>query len=300
MNLPRLSFPTLPFSLYRGGPTDHIILYRNGRVVGSGLGASFWVWPWHTLVRVPQAEQSYAFTDKELSSDTQDMTVTGEVRVRFMVDTLAKRRDLRVDPKSDAPLTDDLRKIEAEVRSLLPGYVRRQVVTHTMRELLTKTDQVRDAMLKEMTADAEVFASLGVELVGLVVTAITPTNSQLRQALEAETREQVMAAADRAMHDRRMKSAEADRAVKTYEIATQQTVEEGRTALLAVQNANLVSTAEAEAKASTERLAPFRNVAPEVLLALALQEAAKNGIGTLNVSPELLTALRTAMPAQPA
>lgn len=284
----------LSIFFFRGAPTDHVLLYRDGAKVGSQLGGSFWVYPWNTLVRIPQAELTYAFTFRELSSDLQDMTVNGEVRVRLSVDAMATRRDFSVNPATGAYLTEDIRKVETDVRNALGAFVRREIAKDELKELLTKTDIVRDAVWAAVVAaKKETFDALGVEVIGIVITAIAPSNAQLRSALEAKTREEMLAAADKAVHDRRMAAADAERRLKERELETQKTLEEGRVQLVAATSANLIASAIAEATATAKRLEPYKDIPSDVLFALALQEASKNGIDTLNVSPDLLAAFRS-------
>ena len=281
----------IPIWFFRGMPTDHVIVYRNGKPVASGLGASFWVFPWNTVVRIPQAEQTVAFVFRELSMDLQEMTVNGEVRVKMDVDAMSARRDFSVDPATGAYLSDELRKVEGEVRNALSGFFRREVTARDLRDLLTAADHVREGVWTSVADGVEIFGSLGVTVVGIVVTGITPTNATLRQAFEAETREKLLAAADRAVHERRMASADADRKLKERELETQRVLEEGRAKLVEFANANLLSEATAQAEAAKMKLEPYRNADPKVLFALAITEAAKGGIQNLTITPELLSAL---------
>jgi len=287
-----MQFPKIPVHFFRGAPTDHVLLFRNGRKVGSQLGGSFWVFPWHTLVRIPQAELTYAFNFRELSGDLQDMSVNGEVRVRLNAEAMASRRDFSVDAATGAYVTEDIRKVESEVRNALGGFVRREIAKGTLRGLLTSTDAVRDAAWKAVgEAKESTFAALGVDVIGIVVTAIAPANAQLRAALEAETRETMLAKADKAMHGRRMLSAEADRQFREKDFQTQKLLEQSRSELIATTNANLLAQATAEAEATAKKLEPYKNADPKVLFALALTEAAKTGIDSLTITPELLSAL---------
>lgn len=282
----------IPVHFFRGAPTDHVLVYRNGKKVGSQLGGSFWVFPWNTLVRIPQAELTYAFNFKELSSDSQEMAVNGEVRVRLNAEAMASRRDFSVDAATGAYVTEDIRKVEAEVRNALGGFVRREIAKDALKVLPTKTDAVRDAVWAAVgEAKKDVFDALGVEVVGIVITAVTPSNANLRAALEAETREVLLAAADKAMHERRMKSAEADRRFQEHDLETKKAVERSRADLVALSNANLLATATAEAEAAAKKLEPYKNADPKVLFALAITEAAKGGIQNLTITPELLSAL---------
>lgn len=285
------SFPRIPVYFFRGSPTDHVLVYRSGRVVGSTLGGSFLVFPWNTVVRIPQAELTFAFNFRELSRDSQEMAVNGEVRLRLNVDAMATRRDFSVDPVTGAYLTEDIRKVEAEVRNALGGFVRREIAKDPMDALPKKTDAVHEAVWTAVgTSKKDVFEALGVEVVGIVITSIAPSNAQLRAALEAETREILLGKADAAVHDRRMKAAAAERRLKETELETQKALEESRAQLVAAANANLLATAQAEADATAKRLEPYRGADPTVLFALALTEGAKGGIQSLTITPELLSA----------
>ena len=71
---------------------------------------------------------------------------------------------------------------------------------------------------------------------------------------------------------------------------TEVELENQRKALVEMQAKNRVTLAEAEAKAEQFKLAPYGELAPQVLVGLALKEwaAAGGNIGNLTVTPDML------------
>jgi hypothetical protein len=64
-------------------PTNHVILYKNGRIVRQGPGHSFFYFaPTSTLVMVPVGSVDVPFVFEEVTQDYQDITIQGQLTYR--------------------------------------------------------------------------------------------------------------------------------------------------------------------------------------------------------------------------
>lgn len=150
-------------------------------------------------------------------------------------------------------------------------------------------------------------------VVGVRVVAVR-AEPEIERALQTTTREQVQQDADKATYERRAVAVERERAIAENELQSQielahreqnlvaqrganerrRAEEAARTRRLAEANAEATRLAgAAEGEAETARLAAYQDVDEATLLGLALRELAGGlpDIGTLTITPELLTPL---------
>ena len=155
------------------------------------------------------------------------------------------------------------------------------------------------------------------------MTALRP-EPDVERALQTPTREHVQQQADRATFERRALAVESERAIAENELATQLELAVREEQLVAQRGANkrrratesvaaaqieaegeaqrarlstqaradgIRAVGAAEAEAETARLAALDSVDVDVLLALAARQLAANlpQIGTLNITPDVLT-----------
>lgn len=284
-----------PFTLFKGAPTDYIVKYVSGVKRKEGRGGIFFVGPRTTIARVPTTDVAVPFAFIELTADGQQVTVQGEMQVRYLVDRILSRRDFTVDPHFGVYTSRDPEKVAEEAVHTLQTFVRGEIGAKTLKEMLVAAAVLKDAVFAAITANADPWKAVGIEVVSLFITGVAPANLDLKKALEAEAREKMLATADKAVADRRRAAAESDRGLKEYEAETARTLEERRAQLVKVRNANTVAEAEADAKAIDERLRPYRSMDAGTLLALGINEMGKSGrVGTFNVTPDLLSAVTAA------
>lgn len=282
----------LPFTFYRGGPTDLVVKYVAGKRRAEGMGRWFLVGPRTTIARVSTTDLPIPFAFTELTADGQQIVVQGELQIRLDAAHILDRRDFTIDPTTGEYESEDPDKVNEEATHTLQGYVRRVVRERSLKDMLNFAAELERTVMEAIRARSESFKDLGVSVVTLFVTAVTPANPDLKKALEAEAREKMLAAADKALADRRMDAATSDRALKEYEAETARTLEERRAELVTARNANLIAEAEADREATTKRLAPYRDMDSGVLLALGIKEIAASGkVGTFTVTPDLLSAV---------
>lgn len=284
-----------PFRFYRGGPTDHVVKYVAGERRAEGRGKMFLVGPRTTIVRVPTTDLTIPFTFTELTADGQEVVVQGELLAGLILEEILKRRDFSIDVASDDYTSDDPTKIEDDARHALQAYVRREVLGKSLQAALASTASIQDAVRDAIGKDAKAFTVIGVEVRNLFVTSVSPANLDLKRALEAKAREEMLADADRALAERRMDAAKSDRGLKEYEAETAEGLERRRAALVAARNANVIAEAEADATAIAKRLEPYASTDPRLVFALGIRELGASGrIGQVNFTPELLAAFQGA------
>lgn len=286
-----MSSKRFPFGLYKTAPTDYVVKYRNGRAVAEGTGQLYLITPWHTFARVPATEITIPVSFTELSADRLNVFVQGDLHVRLDVKKILARMDFTVDPWTNAWRSTDFDRLREEAGKALQRSVRAKIATRTLEDAIVSVSSIETDVISAISADKESFLALGLEIVSLFLTSIRPANKELERAVEAKKREEMLAAADKAVSERRMGAAENDRELKQYEAETGRLMEEQRAELIEIRNANIVSEAVADADAIEKRLAPYRNMEGNVLLALAIQEMAKQGVGELNITPDLLSAV---------
>lgn len=288
-----MRFPCL---FYKAGPAEHIVKFVNGDKRREGKGLFCIVGPRTTLVSVPVTDQSISWNFTELTNDRQQVVVQGELSVRYIPDELISRRDFTIDPSSGAYESEDPESVYEEISHLLQSFVRGKVEKLALRESLAATADIERDVLAAVKSASGAFRELGVEIKNLFVTDVTPANPDLKKALEAEEREKMLSAADRALAERRKSAAENDRVLKEYEAETAQRLEAERAKLIEERNKNLSAEAAADADAVAKRLAPYANVAPGLVLALGIREIAASGrIGQFNFTPDVLAAINAAV-----
>ena len=280
---------------YKGRPTDHVVKFVAGKKRQEGPGKVFFVGPRTTIACVPTTDLPQPFAFTEITADGQQLMVQGELHLRLLVQRILGRADLTIDPRTNAYRSDDFSKVKEQSCHALQGFVRRQVQAATLQQSLGAVATLQRAVLAAIAAAAEPFERLGVEVVALFITQVAPDNLDLRRALEAEVRERLLAAADKAVSDRRMRAAESERELKTYEEETAVLLEQQRGRRIAARNANLIAEAKAESEATAKRLEPYQKMDPRTLFALGVREMSSSGkVGQVNFTPELLAAISRA------
>ncbi|MDP3770673.1 MAG: SPFH domain-containing protein, partial [bacterium] len=188
-----------PFRFYRGGPTDHVVKYVAGERRAEGRGKMFLVGPRTTIVRVPTTDLTIPFAFTELTSDGQEVVIQGELLAGLILDEILKRRDFSINVADGSYESEDPDKIEDDARHALQVYVRREVLGKSLEAALTATAGIQDAVRDAISKDAKAFTAIGVEVRNLFVTSVSPANLDLKRALEAKAREEMLADADRAL-----------------------------------------------------------------------------------------------------
>ena len=304
-------------------PTTHVIQFRRGQVAKSGPGLSFFYYaPTSVIVEVPVASTDVPLVFNEVTSDYQDATIQGELTFRVAdPNKLAALLDFSIGPtgryRSDDPNKLNDRLIHA-AQILARGFTQRMEIG----QLLVSSDALVDHMLAGLKV-SEVFAMLGIEVLGLSILSIKAT-PEMAKAFQAGAREKMLQKADEAIYARRNTAVELERGIKENELNTEIAIEEKRRTVRETQiradiaieqeRATLVDSKvdndrkESQARADGLRamLEPMKEVDwrtlmaaqsggldARQLIALAFRDLADKAesIGNLNISPDLLSSL---------
>lgn len=304
-------------------PTTYVLEYQHGRTRREGAGLSFFYWePTTTIVAVPIGSTDVPFVFPEATADFQSVTLQGQFTYRVSdPKRLASLLDYSVDRRLGYG-SDDPRKLPERLVHTLQTLTRSITQRLNLRDALVSSDAIVAEALEKFR-QADVVATLGVEILALSMLAIQPTPETSR-ALEAEAREALARRADEAIYARRNAAVEQERLIKESELNTEIAVEEKKRQIRETQMAAEIAVEEQRAKLIdqrvqnerknadsraymlTETVKPLRDLDwktlmmlngkgadAKAMIALAFQEMAQNAqkIGELNVSPELLTTL---------
>jgi len=309
----------------RANPTTHVRHLSNGRLVHDGPGQAFWFRPLTAAISeipIDDREQPLLFHGRTL--DFQDVTVQATVTYRVADPGVAAARiDFGVDPEAGTWRATPLEQLGSLLTELAQQHALDLLARTELRDVLaTGMTAVRDRVSGGLAGDQRL-AETGIEVVDVRVVAVR-AEPEMERALQTPARERVQEDADRATYGRRALAVERERAISENELqsqielarraellvdqegqnerkrATEQAVArrieaEGqaeRQRLLAEAEADatrVVGVAEADAEAA--RLAAYGELDAATLLGLALKELAGSlpQIGTLTLTPDLLT-----------
>jgi hypothetical protein len=312
----------LGFRYLKSPPTRHVILYKNGRIVRQGPGASFWYFaPTSSLVSVELGSVDVPFVFEEISSDFQDLTIQGQLTYRVNEpEKLVSLLNYTVDADGRY-VSDDPEKLNERLIQQIQKRAHAFTQSEKLQSVLLKSDPLADELLDALR-HSEVVATHGLEILTLSVLSIKAT-PEMAKAMQADAREQLLLKADQAVFARRNTAIELERTIKENELNTERAIEEKRrevrqaqmqadvaieqqrAELVEQQVANSRKLAEAEIEQLRGKIDALRNVDWKTLsaasgggnsrslIAMAFQQIAENAqkIGRLDISPDLLNTL---------
>ena len=259
-------------------------------------------------------------------TDFQDVSVQATITYRVADPaTAAVRIDFGIDPDKGQWRSRPLEQVGGLLTELAQQHALDLLAGMALpRALAEGMSALRARMTEGLTGDARI-SDLGLAIVDVRVVAVR-AEADVERALQTPTREQVQQDADKATYERRALAVEREGAIAENELQNQielarreaQLVEQkgqnerkratelaaagriqaeakaGEQRLLAEAQADAtraVGIAEADAEAA--RLAAYREVDAATILGLAAQELAGHlpAIGTLNLTPDVLTTL---------
>ncbi len=311
----------LGFGYVKAPPTTHVIHFVNGKRRRSGAGLSFFYLRFSAeIVRIPltSVDVPYAFT--EMTADYQEVTVQGELTYRITdPERVAHILDFSVDG-AGRYLSDDPTKLNDRLVPPAQALTRSFTHEHPLDALLLHSASLAEHVLAGLRT-SQVVGDLGVEVMAFNVLSLAPT-PEMGKAIQAGAREELLRKADEAVYARRNAAVELERQIKENELETEIAVarkkrnvrekqmeaeiaiEQQRSTLVErkVANQRLESGARAEAiKAVVEAMrdADWRTLMATGgagagdHIAIAFRELAERAekIGTLNITPDLLSSL---------
>lgn len=270
--------------------TGHVFLVGGGRFNDKGLAYSGLIGPRTTVAVVPTTPQILNFAIEAKTKDKQDVEVSGAVTVTLNPKVAVTRLDFTVDAKRGGYVGDWSNVLNAKVTERVLRAVLAKVKEYTVAEATSAQKSVEDAVTAALGSNA--FAEDGVTINSCSIPKIEPTDEDIGEAIGSKERQEMLVQSDAALHDRRLKAAANERAVKQYEVDTRLELERKTATLLEEQGKNRQKEAEIDAKATATRLEPLQALEPGMLLGAALMEGFKGGrVGSIVVGPELLGAL---------
>lgn len=278
---------------YKAEPTDYILAYSNGKVSRQGAGQAFWYWePTTSIVRVPVATIDALFVLNEITRDFQSVTVQGQVTYRITAPaTLAGLLNFTINPKTRQYLSDDPTKLQQRIINLVQMVTRQELSLLGLEQALRSADTLARTVLATVQ-DEPALTELGVACLSVFFTTIRPA-PDVAKALEAEQREALQKRADEAIYSRRAEAVAQERKIKQNELSTNIELEQRRQELVVLEGENNRQKAEFAAEATRLQLAPYSEISPQRLLALAMRDFAFNAnkVGNLTITSEILEQL---------
>ena len=311
----------------RADPTAHVRHVRKGRLVHDGAGQAFWFRPLTAaLSEVPVDDREQPLLFHARTADFQDITVQATITYR-VVDpaTAAGRIDFGIDPSSGAWRATPLEQLGSLLTELAQQHALDLLAQMTLPQALaTGMAGVRERVGSGLTADPRL-ATTGLGIVDVRVVAVR-AEPDIERGLQTPMRERVQQDADKATFERRALAVERERAIAENELQNQIELARREEQLVEQKGQNdrrratekaaagkihadaqaasqrLLADAQAdatrvvglaEADAEEARMAAYRELEAATILGLAVKELAGNlpAIGTLNLTPDLLTPL---------
>jgi hypothetical protein len=275
--------------LIKSQPTVHLMQFRGGKLVREGAGQSFYYFaPTSTLVAVPVASQDRPFILELVTADFQSVTVQGQVTYRIGDPArTAAMMDFSLGKDGQHYVSEDPTRLGDRVAMQVEVIVQQAVQALNLKQALCASATIARKAQAELASQAEI-AALGLEILGVSIIAVKPT-PDIARALEAESRESNLKAADEAIYKRRMSAVENDRSIRQNELDTDIAVEQKKRQIQETQmdaRATLLrreNTLRDEQMASDTELETKRKelVAGQVQNSRALAEAEAHRVGAV-------------------
>ncbi|MDO8518159.1 MAG: SPFH domain-containing protein [bacterium] len=272
------------------GATGHVFFLKNGRIADKGLAYSGFIGPKTTVAVVPTTAQVLNFAIDAQTKDKQNVVVQGSLTATLTPSTAVSKFDFTVNAKDGGYSSQWNQVLHARVIERVLRAVLDKVKNLDVEEATRSQKEVEDAVTTALGNNA--FEGDGITINSCSIPKIEPGDEDVENAIGATERQAMLTDADKALHDRRLKAAANERAVKEYEAGTKLELEKKQGILLVEQALNKEKEANADAKATEIRLAPLENVEAGKLLGAAIMDAAKTGrLGSLAITSEFLAAV---------
>jgi regulator of protease activity HflC (stomatin/prohibitin superfamily) len=294
----------LGIGYFKAQPTEFVRKVAGGRVKREGQALSFYYLERRTsIVVVPVSSADAAFVFNEQTGNYQAVTIQGQLTYRIV----EPRRTMEmlnyvIDPKPRAHVSQDPERLKQRIVVAVQMETRRQVEGKSLEEVLGNAASISAEVQEEVRSRA-LLAPLGVELISLNFTSVSP-NPEVGKALEAEYRETLLRRADEAIYARRAAAVEEEGKIKSNELEGEISLERERERLIDLEAANDRKKSRAwgerreleagfTARANEMELAPYRDLDPRKVLALAMRDMGNNAgkVGNLNITSEVLADL---------
>lgn len=240
-----------PFVRYaRVEASSLLVVFRNGRIARSGRGMGVWFLPQGTtsLAEVPVDDRDHVIAVSALTRDFQTVSLQGAATWRAAdALKLASRIDFSIDSRSGAFRGDPMTQIAALLDGLIKTVVETFVAERTVAQVIDEGIRPLLIQVESAFATASRLSSIGIELVGVRLSDLTPSPDLVR-ALRQPTVERLQQAADEATFKRRANAVEKEAEIAENETKAKINLEETRAELIDRERQNELAKARATAE----------------------------------------------------
>lgn len=317
-----------PFITHLRTPaTTYVQHLAHGALKHEGVGSSFWFRRLPAVLsEVPVDDREQTVLVKVRASDLQEVNVPGVVTYRIaQPDIAAARVDFGIDAQGGGWLGRPLEVIGATVHGAATDAITAALTGQPLADILMSDPAgLAIRVVRRLAADPRL-ADVGIAVVAVRFDVLR-ADPDVERALQLPSRELIQQKADKATFERRAVAVEREAAIGENELTNQIDLARREEELIAQRGANRVREAQdtaaadrvavaaegertvalaqasaqateavgaAEAEAERARLTAQAEVAPEVLMALALRELAANlpDVDQLVLSPDVVSSV---------
>lgn len=267
----------------RSRPTDYVVLYSGGRVKRQGLGRGGFVFmPFATAAAVPMDARDEIFAVEAMTADYQTITIQGLISFRIKdASVAAARQDFSINLATGAHTGEPMKQIVERLRAIAQTACRDALVRSTLDAALNKSDELSQVIMRGIAEDKRL-AGDGIGVDRVLVLALKPT-PEIRKALEANLREQLLRQADAAVferrraattdeHDLKLRDEANKRELAERALGNEQALEAERRKVAEAKAETLKAEAGADAEALRIRLKPWTEISAQHISAMAFKD----------------------------
>ncbi len=300
----------LGFHFFRSRPTDYVLMFSSGRMRRKGLGIGGLIYtPTTTAAAVPVDTRDDIFSVEAMTADYQTVTVQGQLTYRIAEpETAASRQDFAIDLKTGRHVGEPMKQVVERLRAIVQSACRDALVSSTLDAALNKAGDLSSAVIGTITRDTRISGD-GIAVDRVLVLSVKPA-PEIRKALEAELREQLLRKADSAVferrraaqgdeHDLKVREEQNRRELAESELKNQEALEAERKRVADARAATAMREAETDAEAARIRMKPWGELPATHIAAMAFKDWANRNTALQNLSlgGDVLSDLADAMKA---
>lgn len=278
------------FKFFKGDPNSHIFVFKNGKIIRHGKGIDVWFMPMvSSLSVIPVTSVEARFIFSETTGSFQPVAIQGNLTYRLTdPEKLVELLNYTITPKDRSYISEDPEKLVQRIINTVQSHLRSFVNQLPLEQALTQIGKLSQDVLLSIATDTAL-KNWGIAVESLHFTSVS-AEPEIKKALEASFREQLLREADQAIYARRAAAVEEERNLSERELQTSIELENRKQELVEMQAQNQITLAEGDAKAEELRLKVYESLPSEALLGLALKEWAGNAgnLENLSISPDLL------------
>lgn len=300
------------FRYFKSRPTDYVILYSGGRIRRQGVGlAGFVYMPFATAAAVPTDARDEIFAVEAMTADYQTITIQGLISFRIKDAAIAaKQQDFSINLLTGKPNAEPMKQIVERLRAIAQTACRDALVRSTLDAAMNKSDELSQIIMRGIGDDKRLAAD-GIAVDRVLVLALKPT-PEIRKALEANLREQLLRQADAAMferrraattdeHDLKLREEANKRELAERELGNEQQLETERRKVAEAKAETQKAEATAEAEALRIRIKPWTEISAQHISAMAFKDWANRdtSLTSLSLGADAMERLANQLTAKP-